>query len=345
MHPLLRLLLIAVASLASLAQAHPTFASRSTSVGRIIVFPDPDPDTSLKQVPDADHPYIAPGPMDMRGPCPALNTLANHGYLPRNGIVTPEQVVTATTQGFNLGHKFAKFLVSFATLARGNPEMGLLSIGGESPMVTQSSSFIDGIIPGGIAKHGRFEGDLSISRNDFHLGNHINFQQNIFDMLLSHVSQYGDFDVSANRTILNIDVMSKFKSDQYLMYQAYNPSFTLDISRQLTVFSEVSLVLNAFANGTTNQTSMDGLTTIFRDQMFPENFYRSSRPLELDIVANTAGQVMHEMTPQLLPGMNVDGVFVVDHPVFTNFVSPSPIATVHISTAARMLYLNERLTT
>jgi hypothetical protein len=25
---------------------------------------------------------------DVRGPCPGLNTLANHGYLPRNGIAT-----------------------------------------------------------------------------------------------------------------------------------------------------------------------------------------------------------------------------------------------------------------
>lgn len=25
---------------------------------------------------------------DVRGPCPGLNTLANHGYLPRNGVAT-----------------------------------------------------------------------------------------------------------------------------------------------------------------------------------------------------------------------------------------------------------------
>lgn len=26
-------------------------------------------------------PWTAPGPTDSRGPCPMLNTLANHGYL------------------------------------------------------------------------------------------------------------------------------------------------------------------------------------------------------------------------------------------------------------------------
>jgi hypothetical protein len=32
-----------------------------------------------KLVNDAAHPFIAPGADDIRGPCPALNTLANHG--------------------------------------------------------------------------------------------------------------------------------------------------------------------------------------------------------------------------------------------------------------------------
>jgi hypothetical protein len=32
-----------------------------------------------KLVNDAAHPFIAPGANDIRGPCPALNTLANHG--------------------------------------------------------------------------------------------------------------------------------------------------------------------------------------------------------------------------------------------------------------------------
>ncbi|CAG8835038.1 22518_t:CDS:2, partial [Racocetra persica] len=31
------------------------------------------------------HEWQAPGPDDKRSPCPALNTLANHGYLPRGG--------------------------------------------------------------------------------------------------------------------------------------------------------------------------------------------------------------------------------------------------------------------
>lgn len=41
--------------------------------------PGPPTDTSAKLVFDDDHPFIPPGPHDLRGPCPAFNTLANHG--------------------------------------------------------------------------------------------------------------------------------------------------------------------------------------------------------------------------------------------------------------------------
>jgi hypothetical protein len=36
-------------------------------------------DSLTKIVNDEKHPYIPPGPDDIRGLCPGLNTLANHG--------------------------------------------------------------------------------------------------------------------------------------------------------------------------------------------------------------------------------------------------------------------------
>jgi hypothetical protein len=34
---------------------------------------------------EADYPFQVPGPDDLRSPCPALNSMANHGILPRDG--------------------------------------------------------------------------------------------------------------------------------------------------------------------------------------------------------------------------------------------------------------------
>lgn len=45
-----------------------------------------------------EHAYAPPGPGDIRGPCPGLNALSNHGYFPRNGVVPLLQAAQATEQ-------------------------------------------------------------------------------------------------------------------------------------------------------------------------------------------------------------------------------------------------------
>lgn len=43
--------------------------------------------------------FVAPSSTDLRGPCPGLNALANHNYIPHNGIATIQQFIDGTTQG------------------------------------------------------------------------------------------------------------------------------------------------------------------------------------------------------------------------------------------------------
>ena len=45
-----------------------------------------------------DHAWVAPGPNDLRGPCPGLNALANHGYFPHNGVVPVAVGASATEE-------------------------------------------------------------------------------------------------------------------------------------------------------------------------------------------------------------------------------------------------------
>lgn len=80
-------------------------------------------------------------------------------------------------------------------------------------------------------------------------------------------------------------------------------------------------MLNFFANGTDGTLSVLGLTSIFRNQTFPPNFYRRSSPAELDQISAVAGRVMNAIDPPIMPGKNVNGQYVFDQPVFTNFVS------------------------
>ncbi|KAM0811378.1 putative Aromatic peroxygenase [Seiridium cardinale] len=58
---------------------------------------------------------------DQRGPCPGLNALANHGYLPRNGVADMATLVKATNDVYGLGLDIGGILAVIGTVFDGNP--------------------------------------------------------------------------------------------------------------------------------------------------------------------------------------------------------------------------------
>ncbi|GBE78913.1 predicted protein [Sparassis crispa] len=58
-----------------------------------------------------DHPYVPPSKGDSRSPCPALNALANHNYLPHDGRgITRDAYIRALRDGYNLSIPLATLL-------------------------------------------------------------------------------------------------------------------------------------------------------------------------------------------------------------------------------------------
>jgi len=117
-----------------------------------------------------EHQWIAPGPGDIRGPCPGLNAAANHGYLPRNGIQTIEQTVSGLGALYNLGPRISAVLAVYAIATGGNPVEGVWSIGGPLPTDELTSPLLT---PGqGLSySHNTYEGDSSIGRGDAYINN------------------------------------------------------------------------------------------------------------------------------------------------------------------------------
>ncbi|KAF8439682.1 Chloroperoxidase [Boletus edulis BED1] len=57
------------------------------------------------------HSFCPPQPGDIRSPCPALNTLANHGFLPRNGKnIGVFDIIKGLREGYKLSAVLAYFL-------------------------------------------------------------------------------------------------------------------------------------------------------------------------------------------------------------------------------------------
>ncbi|KAL6849199.1 hypothetical protein ACO1O0_008729 [Amphichorda felina] len=111
---------------------------------------------------------------DQRGPCPGLNALANHGYLPRHGVVGFLEVIGAITTVFGMGVDLATVLAIMGTVGVGNPlslKAGF-SIGGKS---TKSSNLLGNLLgllgqPRGLeGSHNWIEGDSSNTRDDLYM--------------------------------------------------------------------------------------------------------------------------------------------------------------------------------
>lgn len=57
------------------------------------------------------HAFVAPGNGDLRGPCPGLNAMANHGYIPHNGVATVTQFIQGTYDGKSLCYLIDSYLI------------------------------------------------------------------------------------------------------------------------------------------------------------------------------------------------------------------------------------------
>ena len=72
-----------------------------TGVFAKIKLPTSQP-AGLRPIPgkDPNYQYVRPSGKDVRGACPPLNTLANHGYISRSGITTFAEAANAVQIGY-----------------------------------------------------------------------------------------------------------------------------------------------------------------------------------------------------------------------------------------------------
>ncbi|KAG7575281.1 hypothetical protein FFLO_00445 [Filobasidium floriforme] len=111
-----------------------------------------------------DHAFKPPGAGDLRGPCPGLNALANHGYLPSSGEISLDQAVSACNKVFGMGIDLGTFLSAYATVILGNPLSLSWSIGGQKAGLN-----LLGLLspPQGLSgSHNKYESDASPGRFD-----------------------------------------------------------------------------------------------------------------------------------------------------------------------------------
>ena len=102
----------------------------------------------------------------MRSPCPAINSLANHGILPRNGRgITKAMAVEALTKSFNLDPMIANAFAAGAIVANHDHSAHSFDLNH-------------------VSKHNYIEHDGSLSRDDVAFDGGVKFDHGAFDMVL-----------------------------------------------------------------------------------------------------------------------------------------------------------------
>ncbi|CAF0978072.1 unnamed protein product [Didymodactylos carnosus] len=246
---------------------------------------------SIGRIPDAKHPFRPPGATDVRGPCPGLNTAANHGYINRSGIVGIDEVVKGLTTMYNIGEDLAVILAVTNTFFLGNPETGKFSIGHSSD---ETGAFM-GIIPGGLNEHNTLELDASLTRNDYDLANGDNWSFN--------GTLYGMMHEVAKETsngLYTIEAIAAYRRKRYQQSRRDNKKFFFDV-RALHSYGAATFLYEVFPSAVDKIPSEEVISSFFgaqrlwdhsgwmhKPERIPYNWYRRLEPYTLDDIIQQA---------------------------------------------------------
>ncbi|KAI9685854.1 MAG: hypothetical protein M1822_004132 [Bathelium mastoideum] len=259
---------------------------------------------------DPNHQFQAPGPTDVRGICPTLNALANHGYISRDGITSFAEAANAVQTGYGFGYGLSVFLSALGLLAGGDLVTGKYSIGGADSRVPNT------IGPAlGLDKHGVFEIDGSITREDVHFGNNANFLLQRWEEYVNISNQNGgQFDAATQATDNGL---------RYDYSRETNPEFLAGVAWFAVSHAERVFVYEGLANGTATgagDAGFDNIAPFFLNETFPPAWFRRGIPFPLPSALEEAA-ALFLANPRELGGNEGIGNFV---PLSTNITSLTP---------------------
>jgi Peroxidase, family 2 len=160
------------------------------------------------------HAFRAPSGSDQRGPCPGLNAMANHGYLPHSGVGTQQDFLDGCQEAFGMGADLAGFLAVYGAIFDG--DLTSYSIGGPYPGLIIGNLL--GTPQGLSGSHNKYEGDVSPTRGDlYQYGESYEVQMSQFKDLYELGQQNGDS--------IDLDVLTGYRYTRFQESVNQNPYF------------------------------------------------------------------------------------------------------------------------
>ncbi|GLB04920.1 hypothetical protein AtubIFM57258_010946 [Aspergillus tubingensis] len=186
-------------------------------------------------------PWSPPGPNDVRAPCPMLNTLANHGYLPHNGKnITEQHTINALYNALGIEAELSKYLHQEAVTTNPTPNATTFSLND-------------------LSRHDILEHDASLSRQDAYFGDNHDFNQTIFDETRSYWTS----------PIIDVKQAALSRQARVNTSMATNPNYTMSELGASFSYGETAayiIVLGDKENGLVNRSRVEYL---FENERLP----------------------------------------------------------------------------
>ncbi|KAF0324477.1 chloroperoxidase-like protein [Colletotrichum asianum] len=208
--------------------------------------------TSAFAVPRDEDPnfaWQAPDATAKRSPCPMLNSLANHGYLPRDGnAISMDNLISGLGKALNFNESLVRTLgtPAFATSTTGDANTFNLD---------------------DIAKHNVIEHDGSLSRADFAVtGDAKTFNQSVFDETYGYLTE----GAAATEEKVNVATMATARSKRIATAQATNPSFNLTSSQVTVSLGESAVILGTLGGSFSEPAApLEWMKIVFEEERLP----------------------------------------------------------------------------
>ncbi|KAL2850260.1 Peroxidase, family 2-domain-containing protein [Aspergillus pseudoustus] len=221
------------------------------------------------------------GPGDLRCGCPAMNSLANHGFINHNGSnITASTVIPLMQEIFHLSEELATIVTGFALLATDNPASGIFNL----DMLN---------------RHNIFEHDASLTRKDVYFGGDGHtIDPPSLKKFLNHFK---------GKKWIDLNDAAAARYARVLESRAKNPTFYYLNQQMLTGYAETIKYFRTMVDPRSNRTSAEFVRILFSEERLPvkEGWRRPADELSGFSLAGDILQLAFR-TPEKYLGMPFD---------------------------------------
>ncbi|KAF9628975.1 Deoxyribonuclease TatD-related protein [Lasiodiplodia theobromae] len=218
--------------------------------------------------------WSPPGEQDVRAPCPMLNTLANHGFLPHNGRnITRDMVVRAFKDGLNISPDLASG--TFDTAITANP--------------TPNATWFDLEM---LHTHNLIEHDGSLSRRDAYFDPSNRFDEETFDNFLSYFG---------NASILGVNETADARARHAYDMSKINPNFTLTEEAFPVAVGENLMMMFVWGSVEQPGANRTFFEYFFRNERFPVTLGWAPGATEIGATTSAIFEQMLSASPDDIP--------------------------------------------